>query len=58
MKGHRQIIYSMNTNSNPPDGKEKYLITAGSDHLTRIWKIPENYGEYIDEDDIQDYLVG
>jgi WD40 repeat protein len=39
-KGHRGIIYSLNTNSNPPEGKEKYMITAASDHFVRIWKIP------------------
>lgn len=38
------MIYELTTNSNPVDAKETYLITAGSDHFVRIWKIPENYG--------------
>ncbi len=30
---------------------EKYLITAGSDLFVRIWEIPANFGEYIDEEE-------
>ncbi len=45
LKGHRDIIYCMVTTEN-----QKYLITAGSDHIVRIWSVPENVGEFIDED--------
>ena len=30
---------------------DKFLISAGSDHIVRIWDIPSSYGEYIDEDE-------
>lgn len=46
LKGHREMIYSLSTTQN-----ERYLISAGSDHTVRIWEIPENLGEYIDEDE-------
>ena len=29
----------MNTTNN-----QKYLITAGSDHIARIWEVPNSYG--------------
>ena len=32
LKGHREMIYSMIVSSNG-----KFLITAGSDHIARIW---------------------
>ena len=46
IKGHRELIYSMNKTFN-----EKYLITAGSDHIVKVWEVPNNFGEYIDEDE-------
>ncbi len=46
LKGHRGIIYKIDCT---PD--EKFLITAGSDSLVKIWKIKEDTGEYIDEDE-------
>lgn len=51
LKGHREVIYSLTTTEN-----EKFLISAGSDHIVRVWEIPDNFGEYIDEDESEHYL--
>ena len=48
IKGHRGVIYSLTTNANPVEDKEKYVITGGSDHFVRIWRIPETFGEFYD----------
>ena len=46
MKGHREMIYALTCTKN-----EKFVISAGSDHIARVWEIPSSYGEYIDEDE-------
>ena len=45
LKGHRGIIYKIDSTPN-----DKIMVTAGSDSLVKIWKIPEDTGEFIDED--------
>lgn len=35
LKGHRGIIYKID-----PTANEKLMITAGSDSIVKIWKIP------------------
>jgi WD40 repeat protein len=45
LKGHRGIIYKIEATSN-----EKIMVTAGSDNIVKIWRIPDYTGEYIDED--------
>ncbi len=40
LKGHRDIIYSMASTLN-----EKYLVTSGSDHIVKVWQIPESSAE-------------
>ena len=46
IKGHREMIYTIDSTKN-----KHYLITGGSDHIVRVWEIPENVGEFIDEDE-------
>ena len=46
LKGHHGIIYKIESTPNL-----KYMITSGSDNLVKIWNLPENPGEYIDEDE-------
>lgn len=45
------MIYSLMSSNN-----DKFLISAGSDHIARVWEIPSSYGEYIDEDESEVYL--
>lgn len=53
LKGHRGVIYKMEATAN-----ERILVTAGSDNLVRVWKLPEDTGEYIDEDESEELVVG
>lgn len=46
LKGHRGMVYKMEAAAN-----ERLLVTAGSDNLVRVWRLPEETGEYIDEDE-------
>lgn len=45
LKGHRGIIYKIDSTPN-----DKIMVTAGSDGLVKVWKIPEDTGEFIDQD--------
>lgn len=53
LKGHRDIIHHLCYTPN-----ERYLVSSGSDHLVRIWEIPQDTGDYIDEDQSESYLRG
>jgi len=45
-RGHRDIIHDMQFTSN-----DRYLYTVSADFDMKLWSIPENSNEYIDEDD-------
>jgi WD40 repeat protein len=34
------------------------MVTAGSDNLVKLWRIPEDTGEYIDEDESEELVIG
>jgi WD40 repeat protein len=52
LKGHRGVIYKME-----PTASEKLMVTAGSDNLVKVWRLPENTGEYIDEDESEELIL-
>ena len=53
LKGHRGVIYDMQVSS-----EERVLVTAGSDHMVRVWVLPEKTGEFIDEEESEELVKG
>lgn len=52
LRGHKEIIYNISISSD-----QKYFVTVGSDYHAKLWLIPKQTGDFIDEDNSEAYLV-